>query len=288
MNSVFHYSVLQYHHSQALGEVLNIGVLLWFPEQRQAVFRYPSRLSRIRKLYPKFPEKTIRSYFRGISIRANQLNKQPEIFANYKQHPRQLIDNEILIRDSSALQFGEVKTGVVYTSDLSKIADEFYRLYLAFYDEEDPNRGRHDDAYLLTSFKKNLRQRLLGRISRETLEQSITVKPGSTDLSYQFPFAWQNGTYNLVKPVSFDLKLEQSIHEKATLNFGQFTLLQPYADERNARFDLLVARPKNRSLYKSYDQAIELIDQQPRVKIVEESELSDYTEKTAQALNNPN
>lgn len=118
MNSVFYYSVLQYRYAQSLGEILNVGVLLLFPEQRQAIFIHPERLGRIRKLYPKFAEKTIRAYFKGIVARTNQLSKQPEIFADYEQHPRQLIDNEILIRDSSALQFGELKPSVLYTEDL--------------------------------------------------------------------------------------------------------------------------------------------------------------------------
>ncbi|MGA0555867.1 DUF3037 domain-containing protein [Larkinella sp. VNQ87] len=283
MNAVFYYTLLQYRYAQSLGEVLNVGVLLLFPEQRQAVFRYPERLSRIRKLYPKFAEKTIRSYFKGIATRTNQLTKQPEIFADYEQHPRQLIDNEILIRDSSALQFGDVKTAILYTDDLAAISDQFYRLYLSFYDQEE-HRIHHDEGYLVKEFQKRLRLRLNGVSLREAFEHPLTIKPEGTKFSYKFPFAWQNGTYNLVKPVSFDLKLEESIHEKATFNFGQFSLLQPYADQHNARFDLLVARPKDKNLYSAYDDALQQIERVPKVKIVEEDELDSYTAKAAEAF----
>jgi hypothetical protein len=283
VNSVFYYSVLQYRYAQSLGEVLNIGVLLLFPEQRKAVFLHPERLGRIRKLYPKFAEKIIRSYFKGIVARTNQLTKQPEIFADYEAHPRQLIDNEILIRDSSALQFGDVKTSVLYTEDLSAIGEQFYKLYLSFYDE-DEYRPRHDETYLLKEYKQLLSQRLEGLLSREIFEQPITVRPEGTSFAYQFPFAWQNGSFNLVKPVSFDLKLEQSINEKATLNVGQFTVLNDYAEQRNARFDVLVARPKDRKLYKPYEQAVWLLSSQAHVKVIEEEQLDDYSEKTAEAL----
>lgn len=283
MNSVFYYSLLQYRYAQSLGEVLNVGVLLLFPEQRQAIFLHPKRLGRIRKLYPKFAEKIIRSYFKGIVSRTNQLTKQPEIFADCEAHPRQLIDNEIFIRDSSALQFSDVKTSVLYTEDLSAIGEQFYKLYLSFYDE-DEYRSRHDETYLLKEYKQLLRQRLDGLLSREAFEHPITVKPEGTTLAYQFPFAWQNGSFNLVKPVSFDLKLEQSINEKATLNVGQFTLLNDYAERRNARFDVLVARPKDRKLYKPYEQAVQLLANQPHVHIVEEEQLDTYSEKTAEAL----
>ena len=260
-----------------------MGVLLLFPEQRQAIFLYPERLGRIRKLYPKFSEKVIRSYLKGIAARTNQLTKQPEVFADYEEHPRQLIDNEIFIRDSSALQFGELKTSILYTDDLAAISNQFYKLYLSFYDE-DEHRARHDETYLLREYKQRLRQRLDGLLSREAFEQPITIKPEGTSFAYQFPFSWQNGSYNLVKPVSFDLKLEQSINEKATLNVGQFTVLNAYAEQRNARFDVLVARPKDRALYKSYEQAVHLLADQPHVKIVEEDQLDVYSEKTAEAL----
>ena len=283
MNSVFYYSLLQYRYAQSLGEVLNVGVLLLFPEQRTATFLYPERLGRIRKLYPKFSEKVIRSYFKGIVARTNQLTKQPEVFADYEAHPRQLIDNEILIRDSSALQFGELKTAVLYTEDLTAISDQFYKLYLSFY-EESEHQIRHDEGYLLKEYQKRLQRQLKGLLSREAFERPVTVKPEGTNFTYQFPFAWQNGSFNLVKPVSFDLKLEQSITDKATLNVGQFTVLRPYAEQRNARFDVLAARPKNRQLYKPYDQAIQLLADQPHVKIVEEQQLDTYAEKTAEAL----
>lgn len=284
MNSLYYYSILQYRYAQSLGEVLNIGVLLLFPDQRQATFLYPERLTRIRKLYPKFAERTVRAYFKGIEFRTRQLSKQPEIFANYEEHPRQLIDSEILIRDSSALQFSELKAGVQYTDDIAVIGEHFYKLYLSFYDEVDATKGRHDDTYLLKSYKKKIRQYLGDRFSREVLERPIVVKPESSDIAYRFDFAWQNGTYNLVKPVSFDLKLEHSISDKATLNYGQFAILQPYAERNNARFDVLVARPKERQLFKSYDDAIRLLEEQPRVNVIEESELENYSEKTADAL----
>lgn len=283
MNSVFYYSILQYRYAQSLGEVLNVGVLLLFPEQRQAVFLHPERLGRIRKLYPKFAEKTIRSYLNGITTRTSRLSQQPEIFANYEEHPRQLVDNEILIRDSTALQFDELKTSVLYTDDLPAVSDQFYKLYLSFYDE-DEHIVRHDESYLLKAYQQHLRQRLNGLLSREAFSRPVAVQPEGTNFSYQFAFGWQNGSYNLVKPVSFDLKLEQSITDKATLNVGQFTVLRPYAEQHNARFDVLVARPKDQKLYKPYDQAVQLLGDLPHVKIVEEEQLDGYSEKTAEAL----
>lgn len=154
---------------------------------------------------------------------------------------------------------------------------------MSFSDEEE-HKVRHDESYLLKEYQKRLQRRLSGLLSREAFERPFIVKPEGTNFAYQFAFAWQNGSHNLVKPVSFDLKLEQSITDKATLNVGQFTVLRPYAEQHNARFDVLVARPKDRELYKPYDQAVQLLAEQPHVKIIEEDQLDTYSEKTAEAL----
>lgn len=45
---------------------------------------------------------------------------------------------------------------------------------------------------------------------------------------------------------------------------GQFIVLNDYAEQHNARFDVLVARPKDRKLYKPYDQAIQLLANEHR------------------------
>jgi hypothetical protein len=267
-----------------LGEVVNVGVLLIFPDTRQLSFLYPERLGRIRRLYPVVSESVIRSYLKSIALRTRKLNRSPELFVNYTADLTELIDNELLIRDGSALQFGDIHSSVLYTDDLEAIVKQFYGLYLSFYNEEATPQVFHNEQYLLKTFKARLFEQLRGRLSTEIPDNPVTVQPPGLTLSYSFSFAWQNGTYNLLKTVSFDLKEEQSITDKATLNVGQFIVLQPYAEARKARFDLLLARPQNRAFFSQYDQALKLLASQPNVRVVEEEDLADYAQKTADAL----
>ncbi|HAK76487.1 MAG TPA: hypothetical protein DCM71_06185, partial [Runella sp.] len=150
MNAVYQYSPLQYHFNTALGEVLNVGVLVIFPAQQKIEFVYPERLTRLKAAYPNgVSEKTLKAFFKGIVQKVACLNKQPEILNDYQNRPLDFIDNELLIRDESILQFGEVRTGVLYTDNLTNIVQQLRNLYLAIYDLEQEESKKRDEEYLI-------------------------------------------------------------------------------------------------------------------------------------------
>ncbi len=272
MKNIFQYSILQYHHSAALGEVMNVGILVLFPEQQQLRFFHPERLTRLRAAYPNFPERVLKAYFKGIGARLKELNQQPEIFDNYVHDSLAFIDNEILVRDSSALQFSEIKTSVLYSKDLDLVARQIYELYLSLYEADEDLWKRHDDEYLLNEFRKRIKLYDSKAFIEKKIKENYIVN------DYKFPFAWQNGSLNLVDPVSFDLQKSDSIRRKADEHFGKFTKLQDFANQNNVKFDLLVARPKRNTLYKDYDKAIETLQLTNHIRIWEEEQLETYTQ----------
>ncbi|MBK6994028.1 MAG: hypothetical protein IPH31_03540 [Lewinellaceae bacterium] len=71
---------------------------------------------------------------------------------------------------------------------------------------------------------------------------------------------------------------------KASNISGQFSLLRDYAEQKQARFDLLLARPSNRQLFRAYDRAIEDIRSAGNVEIIEDDGLSAYAERTITEL----
>lgn len=279
MNAIYQYTPLQYHFNSALGEVLNVGLLVIFPEQHKVEFVYPERLTRLKAAYPNsVPEKTLKAFFKGILQKVALLNRQPEIFSDYQNRPLDFIDNELLIRDESALQFGEVRTGVLYTDDLANIVQQLHHLYLSIYDLDEEEFKKRNENYLIKEYRNRLRGRNETIFEGKKIEENVKIG------DYSFPFAWQNGTYNVVNPVSFDLRRPESIIRKATLNFGKVTLLQDFALEKHARFDMLLAKPKKKTLFKSYDEAIDILSRPSFVKIWEEERIDEYANKTLEAF----
>jgi len=60
--------------------------------------------------------------------------------------------------------------------------------------------------------------------------------------------------------------------------------LQDFALEKHARFDMLLAKPKKKTLFKSYDEAIDILSRPSFVKIWEEERIDEYANKTLEAF----
>ena len=103
----FTYSLLRYIHSQVLGEVVNVGMLFIFPEQRQVIFLHPARLKRLTSLYQAFPEHLVKASLRSFAKKSRAINRHWDLFADalLRQSADAFIAAEFLPSDDSALQF---------------------------------------------------------------------------------------------------------------------------------------------------------------------------------------
>ncbi|MDI9320431.1 MAG: DUF3037 domain-containing protein [Phycisphaerales bacterium] len=290
--STYIYSLLQYRHSQILGEVLNIGLLIYVPNVKQFRFIYPKKLARISTVYPEVQEKTIRHYLRSFAISIGDLNRDPDIFSHNTAEISfiQFIAENILPPDSSALQFSETKKGILSFEDLSKsddlasISKKLYNLYFAAYDSLSIDSTKIDEHQIISSYKTYLRENGLeieNTSARINYDFEINTNYGE---KFKFDVAWQNGTLNLVKPISFDLSRPIDVQNKSLRFFGQFTHLQDYAKSKGINFDLLVAKPKNYELQKHYLNAINLLGQPKYVRVIKEDEIYDYSKKTVETI----
>lgn len=125
-----------------LGEVLNIGLLVYLPDNRQLQFIYPENLSRITTVYPHVQEESIRRYLKSFERKVYDLNREPDVFASEQLDSSfvKFISENLLPQDSSALQFSELKRGLLRSDllqkddDMQSIAKKLYELYFSVYD----------------------------------------------------------------------------------------------------------------------------------------------------------
>jgi hypothetical protein len=267
--------------------VLNVGLLAYFPGKCRLAFLCPDKLIRLKFTYPNVPEKTIKLYFKAFEEKIGKLNATPELFAGLELDNafEKFISKEFLSEDSSALQFGEIKKGVQYIDDYKLICNQLYNLYFSVFEHHISNYNRIDESHLLTKYKNLIKD--LGRESytkenkRLYFDYKISPKEGE---SFKFDIGWKNDTLNLVKPVSFDVARNETIQSKAYKYYGQFLDLEDFAAQNNIRFDLLIAKPKKKELFKTFDNAIALLNKPKRVELIEQEGLSDYSIKTVNAL----
>jgi hypothetical protein len=283
MSTLYQYSLLQYHNLRR-EEWLTLGVLVLFPEHKQIRFLCPRKLRRLRDAFPDAPDKLLVSWLKGFEWQADSLNKKPEIFSNHQleHQSQQLISEFFLPSDSSSLQFSAVKSAVLYTEDIDVICRNLHELFFSVYEQESEDYGQKDNLWLAGQYRKHLRERNPEVLRLHRVQEDYVTE--YRDRKYKFEFAWQNHTFNLVKAVSLDLKRPDTIQRKGEQYFGQFSLLHDFAQQEHARFDLLLARPTGRHLYRAYDRAIEDIRRAGNVEIIEDDGLSAYAERTIAEL----
>jgi hypothetical protein len=279
----FSYSILQYRYSLAAGEALNVGILFVFPSRRKVLF-VSAGPSRPKAIYPDFNTSYFNKIIKFITARAQSVSSTLFDNNDLSVGIKKYIDNNLLLRDSTVLQFSEPHDSVSHNPDPEQVAEELALLLLPGRRAQlEKKPVRRNEAYLVKQFSEFLSSRA-GRIEHKIVRN----KEISTDkINVRFDFAWQNGTLNLVKPISFDLKEEKEIQLKSAAQFGCLTLLSDYATTNNCRFDLIVCRPETRELFHVYDKALETLNQIPASKrIIEDQDLHIYSEEALDVLLN--
>lgn len=281
MNTIY-FTLLKYVHSPFLGEEVNVGILLCFPEQGRLEFRYPARFKRLRHLYQSFSERQLLAYLSSFAKRVARANTElsgsltPEHYAAF-------ITRELVPQDATVLRFGTLTKAVAYADDDPQaVADEYYELYFAE-TQPAPRAGQHKrDPFLISQFRRNLEAHDAGVF--QLLRRNVEVRAAATAI--RFDYVWQNGTQNFIKPVSLDLADADEINRKAIYTHGWLHLLAPVAEQENYRFDLLLATPTDRKLFPAFDQAVEILNATaaPKQIITEGRRLEEYSHNAAHYL----
>lgn len=276
----FQYCLLRYRHSYLLSEELNVGILFFFPLERRVEFLYPKYLQRISGLYPDFSTHTLKNYLKAFDKQAKKLQKNVTDSSNLFETSdlKGLIEEYFLTKDSTALFFADVKKGTY--EDAGLILDFYRKQYLSIY-EKVGVRKHKDEQYILRKVHKELKKRKLQ--TSQTIRRNIEIK---TNLfSEQFKYGWENGTTNLITPIGLDLQKKQSIKEKAYGWHGKLDAFRETAEKDKLRFDLIVSRPDDKNLFKTYDNVLTLLEKNKAPKkIVEVNEVGRYIEKINSTL----
>lgn len=278
MNSnIFTYSLLRYVHSQSAGETLNVGVLFIFPEQRRLFFHAPNKLSRLTHTYKNFSESLVKAHLKGIKLKVEAISKDWNLFYDdILKDQRAFISKELLLEDATALQFSEIRTGVLDTDNIEEIYAltlSYYELYFRDYEEPETKEKQRNEKYISQKLYSSISAR--NKSVEQYIKKDFVVE--SPVLSLKFD-GWQNHKLHLVKPLSFDLETEEGIQEKSARNFGYLTLLSEVATQKDYTFDILVTRPTSKRLYSAYDKAIEVLNSaQTSKRIIEEPQFEAYS-----------
>lgn len=283
MENKYTYSLLKYRHSALLGESLNIGLLVYFNNENRFHFEYNNKLTRLKAVYINVQEKTIKNYLRAINNKVELINKKLDVFyeCEIEQSFDFFVNNNFLPLDGTSLQFDSSINSFQYSKDNNKIINYLIDSYLF-----ETSESKVDKEYLIgkkfyQAVKNHVKE--LGKSNNPNFFKDYKVQ-NTTGAEFNFKYAWQNGSLNLIKPLNFDLTEQRSIARKAHENYGLFVDLESIAQQENFRYDLLLGRPTKRELFKEYDHSIKLLQKINRIKLIEETQIKDYTENVITTL----
>lgn len=257
---------------------MNVAILLYFPELERMEFRFPESFRRLRLLYPDFAERQLKAYLIAFEKRVSQENAELKAAPSLDNY-NSFITRELLAVDATVLQFGSTTKALAHNSDPLVVSQQYYD---TFFGAVQAKRRRKDDDFLLRQFTQLLAQTFPA--ATKLVQRNVEVK--GTRTSVKFDAAWQNGTLNHVKAVSFDLANPLEINRKSVFCHGWLDLLSDVAKENNLRFDLLVAPPSRPELHSEYEKALRILDDTsaPKRIITEGKQLVEYSEQAARYL----
>ncbi len=281
MNNTVIYSILQYRHSLILGELLNIGVLFYLPKKNQLVFENGDT-TRVKSIYPEIDLHLVNAYIQNINSKVFDYNNRKLLDIKI-DNLNELIHSHILHEDASALVFSPTYTTVNKRTNEYQFIKEYSHLLLVGLAAKKEQASKHNEAYISRIYTKYITSRDKKVFDSKIIKDKV-LNNGTFQL--KFDFAWQNGTLNLVKPLSFDLSSAHSILAKSAEYNSYLTWFKDDAKKNNCSFDFLIAEPQKRTLYKPYEEALQLIDNNDSVrkKLIEQKDWDKYCQKTLDIL----
>ena len=266
MDKFFKYTILKYRPSSVLDEQVNVGILFIFFDESKVVFSFPKSLSRLSALYPDINLPDIKNYLAAFQSRANKLSSKNLFVASVSDN---LIEKEFLKADANSFFFSDFKVGVYHS--IEKTVDHFKSQYFAYFGEY-LEIARKDDDYLVRKFADSIKKTDKAKFF------SKEVRLKTDNITANFDYCWQNGTTNFIKALSFDLKHKESIQKKSGLCWFEIAQLQLSHQTADKRFDFLVLPPHDKGLFKTYENALNLLESiTVNKKIVTESDIPNYS-----------
>lgn len=247
------YSILRYAHDPSSGEFINIGVAVFSEEQRFFNIKIRQTLGRISETFPDVRSKSLRGLFKAIQNRFDKLAKayNSPLSFDEKHNSLENLIYSVLPKDDSSLVWSQISSGV--SDDPSKVLDNLYQRYVSKYDSKKLD-VRKTDSDLVKDFRKELQDRSILKFFDEKVIST-------DDDQVKFPFAWKNGIWHCIEPISFDLSAPEYIREKAHRYLGQMTSANSSKEE--FKVYLLLSKPSNAALTTAFEKALGILKKMP-------------------------
>lgn len=265
----YSYALLRYIHDPSTGEFVNVAIVVMSPKSKFLKFRFRKTTGRISDI---FPDIRAAQFKRTLNTLERQYAAVSDAWLTpldleNKEYNLEKLLTSVLPKDDSSLVWGPVCHGI--SRDLDDTTNKIYGKYVGKYDKKTIRKGRTDEE-VWRVVRKELENRSISNFFEEKTIQ------GKSD-EVQFDFAWKNGIWHCIAPLSFDLSAAETIRDKAHRCAGEIIGVLDSKEKFKVYF--VVGEPSNSKLDEAYEKALGIFKNISSVEVYPEREQAKLFDK---------
>jgi DNA-binding protein H-NS len=257
----YQFTLLRYVHNVSTEEFVNIGVLLWLPEEKKLFHCITDHYQRLSQFFDGFDGVGYKNMLRKLKKRIKEVSK-PENSKSFEDLSDVL--PAILIVESACFQWSSEMFGI--TNDAEQEVTKMFAEMIERH-EKHLERKRREESDVTRAVAEQFRRSGI----EDQLSKDVSI--ASHEYAYKFKFGWQNGKRQVLEPISFDYIKKDDVIEKANKWIGRLDGL------KGEDFQLtgVVAAPQDSRLIEAFQQAIKRLEKAPHVRrILREDEVEGF------------
>lgn len=260
------YIVLRYVHDVLTGEFVNVGLLMYLPEQGKLLARTRHTMGRLRGVFPDLDRSAFITSMANIRRGFRRIGKRKSTEGLFRSQATVLaIAKEAVPLDDSSLQWSSPGGGV--TTNATETFERLYAQFVTRYDSRSKHRRTDDEIW----------RPVMAKLEERHLTSFLHEKVIASTLDdVTFKHAWKNGRWNVYEPISFDLAEAESIKSKAREWLGHLSAV--VADDGAEPFKphFYVGAPSDPHLRDAYESAKKILLHAPNSpEVFEETQVDD-------------
>jgi len=249
MNTIsYTFRVIRYVHDPAVGEMLNVGVLLHAPTAEYLGFKFEPSYGRLSTTFVNFDGENFRRYVGRMEAALKRVAESVQPGLGLYQPPQNMdtVTNLVFPDTGGSFQLGPVLGGI--TDDPAVELEILFDRMVASQYRREP-KVRRDDDQVWKVYQRRLPIEVRQNLKEKTFETKGFVKT--------FPRTFKNGKQHILEVVSMDYADAGTIQEKALGELGKGAALEGHPDL--AKMYLLLGAPQNEAYRPKYNQAKDLL-----------------------------
>lgn len=270
------YVILRYIHDVIREEALNVGVLLYSPDEKFVAFKAREDLSELKKIFPDFEAAKLKPYLSQLEKIFKEKNKIISAHLPFKKAEDVIsLAYEIIKPDESSIQWGRIGSGI--TKNLEVTLSDINKRYVQQIHHKH-HQGK-SDSRVWSKFSAELKK-------RNMLSMFKPAKISIKGLDQHFDHTFKNGELHCLRPLSLDMANYENMIEKAITEAGRYIVIKKQKDAPKIKMYYLLGEPEDRALKNKFENVAALLAIDTNVEVFTESQAAELPKRFVKYIKN--